>query len=147
MKKLLITSFSLILLGAGCASTQTDISPQLDQFSIVTNMQGIPSQDFYNGDSCIYMHGKDSSLIDWSDASEQKLGHLLDLLIELPFVKVDYSDNSVAMSDKIFIGPICNCTEFSRAEFLIELYSLHMPSRLIHGLENLESCFDYTIED
>ena len=106
MKKLLITSFSLILLGAGCASTQTDISPQLDQFSIVTNMQGIPSQDFYNGDSCIYMHGKDSSLIDWSDASEQKLGHLLDLLIELPFVKVDYSDNSVAMSDKIFIGPI-----------------------------------------
>ena len=104
------------------------------------NAKGANPENFYLG-PCAYLHGADGEIKNWQGFSEEKHNSLIKLFNALPTTKLDYSQNPNNVSDQIYIGPLCNCTEYNKAIELIKKYNINFNNQLIHGTtDELENC-------
>jgi len=167
MKKILFVLSFLIIFSTACTldkskpanetsntpSVVNDSSPELaleceecdisQSLKLLQNIKGVNPDKFYYG-PCIYLHGDDSKIRNWVNFDILKKEKLVQLFNEVPLVKLDYSSNPNNISDELYIGPICNCTQYNQAVEKINKYELDFQWKLAHGDDDLSSCVDFS---
>lgn len=91
---------------------------------------------------CIYLHWDDWKIRNWKDFSDEKINKLNKLFSKSPIIKLDYTKNPNNISDEIYIWPLCNCQQYSKAEQLIWELQLNFTYKLFHWLDWFGSCID-----
>lgn len=91
---------------------------------------------------CIYLHWDDWKVLNWDKFNYKKINKLNKLFSLSPIIKLDYTNNPNNISDEIYIWPLCNCEQYSKAEKLIWDLELNFTSQLFHWLDWFGSCVD-----
>ena len=91
-------------------------------------------------EGCVYLHGPKGWVSEWPNLRESERIDLAEFLGNVPVTKLDVAGGEIGADAQFIIGPICDCSTYSKTQARVSRHSFDLHGILSDVDHNLSAC-------